>query len=89
MSRHDTHDEPKGITLEIPKELRSGKYANMVSVTIGQNEVVIDFAFMLPSNEPTAEVVQRVILSPHVAKSFLSAFQNAVLDYENQVSKNK
>lgn len=73
------------ITINIPQEEATGAYTNLVSITIGKNEVIVDFAFLLPSqNPPTGELVKRIIMTPDVAKNFLSAFQNAVLDFENQ-----
>lgn len=73
------------ITINIPPQKLAGHYSNLASITIGKNEVIVDFAFMLPSqNPPAGELVERIIMTPEVARNFLSAFQNAVLDFEKQ-----
>ncbi|MFN7161047.1 MAG: DUF3467 domain-containing protein [Candidatus Gracilibacteria bacterium] len=78
-------NKPTDITINIPPHKLAGAYTNLVSITIGKNEVIVDFAFMLPAqNPPTGELVERIIMTPEVARSFLSAFQNAVLDFEKQ-----
>ena len=72
------------ITIRMPNDMQKGQYANFVSVTVGENETVVDFAFQMPiAGHMNAEAVSRVILSPEVTKKFLSVFQNAVLDFQN------
>lgn len=83
-------DKKTSLTIRMPNEMQKGVYANIVSVTVGVNEIVIDFAFQLPVlGQSHAEGVSRVVLSPDVGKKFLSAFQNAVLDFEKQSIKLK
>ena len=59
-------------TPEMPESLRNGVYANFFSVSIGENEAVLDFGFISPkpqsgpSGEPVParnEIVSRVIVS--------------------------
>ena len=73
------------ITISASSREALGAYSNLASITVGKNEVIIDFAFLLPGqNPPTGELVKRIIMTPEVAKNFLSAFQNAVLDFEKK-----
>jgi len=76
----DTTKKPP-VRMEVPKELARGVYSNMVSITVAENEVILDFAMMMPNGQD-AEVVSRVVLTPQVAKNFMSAFQNALLDFD-------
>lgn len=83
-------DQNQQITIRMPNELQKGQYANLVSITVGTNEVVMDFAFQMPiPGQNQAEAVSRIVLSLDVAKKFLSAFQNAVLDFEKQKKKTR
>lgn len=77
------------ISVNIPADKQNGSYANLVSITIADNEVVIDFAMAMPNGSNTAELVSRVIMSPQVAKNFMSAFQNAILDFDIARQKRK
>lgn len=78
-------DNQQQITIRMPNEMQKGVYANLVSVTVGHNEVIIDFAFHMPvAGQTQGDAVSRVIMSPEVGKKFLSAFQNAVLDFSKR-----
>lgn len=78
------------ITIRMPNDMQKGQYANFVSVTVGENETVVDFAFQMPiTGNVQADAVSRIILSPDVTKKFLSVFQNAVLDFEKHKNSKK
>lgn len=81
----DTTKKPP-VRIEVPKELARGVYSNLVSITVADNEVVLDFAMMMPNGQD-GEVVSRVVMTPTVAKNFMSAFQNALLDFD--IARNK
>jgi len=70
---------------------RSGTYANVASVHVNKNEVVLDFGYMVPGTQPPeVNVNARVNLNHNVAASFMTILQNAMLDYKNKVEeKNK
>jgi len=78
--------QKRNVSLHIKPDIAAGNYANLATVTIGKNEVILDFAFFMPNSE-RAEVTNRVVLSPSVAKNFLSAFQNAMIDFEKKSSE--
>ena len=68
------------IKINVPTDKAAGAYCNLVSITIGENEMILDFAQMMP-NKADAELVSRVVMTPQVGKNFMSAFQNAILDF--------
>ncbi len=85
-----TPESQQQVTIRMPNEMQKGQYANLVSITVGENETVVDFAFHMPiAGQTQADAVSRIILSPDVTKKFLSAFQNTVLDFEKHKSKKK
>lgn len=73
--------QQKQVKIHISPEKQVGQYANLVSITIADNEMVLDFAQMMPNAEQ-AELVSRVVMTPQVGKNFMSAFQNAILDFD-------
>ena len=78
--------QKKEIKMILPEKLRTGVYSNAASVTLSKKEVVVDFGYVIPNTNPmTLEIVSRVNMSFDSAKSFLSTFQNAILDYENKM----
>lgn len=73
------------INITVPEKMRSGVYANAVSVTINDNEVIIDMGYILPNVKPTnIEVVSRVNMSHRTAEQFVSILQNSILDYRSR-----
>lgn len=80
--------EQKPLNIRVPEEKRIGVYANLVSITIADNEVALDFVQVVPNGEG-GDLVSRVIVSPFVARNFMSAFQNAILDFDIAKGKRK
>lgn len=81
-------NEQKQVQINIPADKQMGVYSNVVSITVAENEMVLDFAQVMP-NGNGGELVSRVILSPQVGKNFMSAFQNAILDFDIARQKRK
>lgn len=80
--------EPQSIQITVPEKARSGVYSNAVSVTINDNEVVLDMGYMIPNVRPmTIEVVSRVNMSHRTAEQFVSILQNSILDYRSKNGK--
>ncbi|MDP2726245.1 MAG: DUF3467 domain-containing protein [Dehalococcoidia bacterium] len=76
------------ININVPEKLRAGVYANAVSVTINDNEVILDLGYILPNVQPTTiEVVSRANLSHRTAEQFVSILQNSILDYRSRKQK--
>lgn len=71
-------------------DTRGGKYANVASVHVNTNEVVLDFGYMVPgSNPPEVMVTSRVNMNHNVAAQFMTIIQNAMLDFRNKYEKSK
>ena len=71
------------VKMEPPME--QGVYANAVSVHVNQNEVILDFGYILPNMKPmTIKVVNRVNLTHQTAESFMNVLSNAMLDWRNR-----
>ena len=85
----DAGQQPQ-VQLKVPEEQQSGVYANAVSVNLNQNEVIIDFGYIIPNVKPTTiKVVSRINMTHRTAESFLKVLQNAVLDWRNKTQGGK
>ena len=81
---------PQGqIQVKLDPAMEQGTFSNAVSVHVNQNEVVIDFGYILPNSNPmTIKVVDRVNLSHTTAESFMKVLSNAMLDWRNREKEN-
>jgi hypothetical protein len=78
------------IQVKIEPAMEQGIFANAVSVHVNQNEVVIDFGYILPNSNPTTiKVVNRVNLTHNTAESFMRVISNAMLDWRNRQKEQK
>lgn len=83
-------DEKKEIQVKLEPSMEQGIFSNAVSVHVNQNEVVIDFGYILPNAKPmTIKVVSRVNLTHQTAESFMKVLSNAVLDWRNRQKEGK
>lgn len=83
----DKHDDGSNqqVQLKVPEDQQQGVYSNAVSVNLNQNEVIIDFGYIMPNVKPTSiKVVSRINMTHKTAESFLKVLQNAVLDWRNK-----
>jgi Protein of unknown function (DUF3467) len=69
------------LNIELSEEMADGTYSNLVVITHGQTEFVLDFINIMPNN-PKAKVKSRVILSPQHAKRLLKALGENITRYE-------
>jgi len=79
-------DEPPPspkIQVQIDDDVSQGVYSNLVLLNHTENEFVLDFAFIQPSNG-RAKVRARVISSPRHTKRLLAALQKNVERYEER-----
>lgn len=77
-------DEPKPqLQIQIDEDVAQGVYANLVLLNHTENEFVLDFAFIQPTNG-RAKVRARVISSPRHTKRLLQALQKNVDRYEER-----
>ena len=77
--------QQSSVQLKVPEAMQEGVYANAVSVNLNQNEVIIDFGYIMPNVKPTSiKVVSRINMTHKTAESFMNVLQNAVLDWRNK-----
>jgi len=74
------------INARVSHEILKGSYSNAFKVTVTDDEVLIDFAFLFDNDgEKIAEIVSRLILRPEFAKKF----GTNLIDVIEQHKKNK
>ncbi len=78
-------DEPASpkLQVQIDDDISQGAYSNLVLLNHTENEFVLDFAFIQPSNG-RAKVRTRVISSPRHTKRLLAALQKNLERYEER-----
>ena len=78
-------DEPPTpkLQVQIDDDVSQGVYSNLVLLNHTENEFVLDFAFIQPSNG-RAKVRARVISSPRHTKRLLQALQKNLERYEER-----
>ena len=79
-------DEPTAgpkLQVQIDDDVAQGVYSNLVLLNHTENEFVLDFAFIQPSNG-RAKVRTRVISSPRHTKRLLQALQKNLERYEER-----
>ncbi len=73
------------VQVKVDAAQEQGVYANAVSVHVNQNEVVLDFGYIMPNVKPmTIKVVNRVNITHQTAESFMNVLSNAMLDWRNR-----
>jgi len=78
-------NEQPQVQVKLEPALEQGVYANAVSVHVNQNEVILDFGYILPNVKPmTIKVVNRVNITHQTAESFMNVLSNAMLDWRNR-----
>ena len=79
-------DEPAPspkLQVQIDEDVSQGVYSNLVLLNHTENEFILDFAFIQPSNG-RAKVRARVISSPRHTKRLLQALQKNIERYEER-----
>ena len=71
------------IKIELPNDETIVRYSNFVIVSHSDDEIVLDFARMMPGQD-AAKVVSRVIMTPKNVKMFLNALSTNVANYEKK-----
>jgi len=79
------NEQQPQVQVKIEPAQEQGVYANAVSVHVNQNEVILDFGYIMPNVKPmTIKVVNRVNLTHQTAESFMNVLSNAMLDWRNR-----
>ena len=77
-------ETPAGkLQVQIDEDIAQGVYSNLVLLNHTENEFVLDFAFIQPSNG-RAKVRARVISSPRHTKRLLNALVKNLERYEER-----
>src|SRR5262249_57714396 len=76
---------PPKLQVQIDDDIAQGVYSNLVLLNHTENEFVLDFAFIQPSNG-RAKVRSRVISSPRHTKRLLHALQKNLERYEARLA---
>lgn len=82
-------DEPvpgPKLQVQIDEDVAQGVYSNLVLLNHTENEFVLDFAFIQPTNG-RAKVRSRVVSSPRHTKRLLLALQKNVERYEERFGR--
>jgi hypothetical protein len=82
MSDEPPPQGPK-LQVQIDDDVAQGVYSNLVLLNHTENEFILDFAFIQPSNG-RAKVRTRVISSPRHTKRLLQALQKNLERYEER-----
>jgi hypothetical protein len=73
------------VQLKIDPAMEQGSYSNAVSIHVNQNEVILDFGYMIPNLNPvTIKLVGRINLTHQTAESLMNVLSNAMLDWRNK-----
>lgn len=90
MAEENKQSAQGSIQVKLDPALESGLYSNAVSVHVNQNEVIVDFGYILPNMKPTTiKVISRINLSHQTAESFMKVISNAMLDWRNRQKEQK
>jgi len=81
----ETTPAPK-LQVQIDEDISQGVYSNLVLLNHTENEFVLDFAFIQPSNG-RAKVRTRVISSPRHTKRLLMALQKNLERFEERYGR--
>jgi len=76
-------EQPQNLKLNINPDVARGTYSNLVIVSHGATEMILDFAQMLPGTDG-AMVRERIIMNPIHAKRLLAALNDNIKKYEQQ-----
>jgi hypothetical protein len=79
-------EAPPKLSVQLDEDIAQGVYANLVLLNHTENEFVLDFAFIQPSNG-RAKVRARVISSPRHTKRLLVALQKNLERYEERYGR--
>jgi hypothetical protein len=79
-------EPPPKLQVQLDEDIAQGVYANLVLLNHTENEFVLDFAFIQPSNG-RAKVRTRVISSPRHTKRLLMALQKNLERYEEKFGR--
>ncbi len=79
------NEQQPQVQVKVESAQEQGVYANAVSVHVNQNEVILDFGYIMPNVKPmTIKVASRVNITHQTAESFMNVLSNAMLDWRTR-----
>lgn len=82
MANPEQPQKPQRVNVELPNDLNA-TYSNFAIISHSPNEVIIDFAQLLPAM-PKARVQARLLLTPMNAKMLYQALGQNLTKYERR-----
>jgi hypothetical protein len=80
--------KPQQLKIELGEKEAEGTYANMVMIAHSPNEIILDFARVMPG-APKAKVQSRIIMTPAHAKLLLKTLDDNLKKFEKQFGEIK
>lgn len=77
----------KQLQVEVPNELQA-IYANFAIINHNYNEIILDFAHVVPQ-APKTRIQNRIVLTPYHAKLLLNALGVNLANYEKRFGEIK
>lgn len=80
--------KPRQLNIELGEKESEGIYSNLALIAHSPQEIIIDFARVMPG-APKTRVLSRIIMTPAHAKMLLKALEDNVKKYEAQFGQIK
>lgn len=80
--------KPRKLNIELGDEESQGIYSNLALITHSPQEIIIDFARVMPGAAKT-RVLSRIIMTPAHAKMLHRALEDNIKKYESQFGQIK
>jgi len=80
--------KPRQLNIEIGEKESEGIYANLAMIAHSPQEIIIDFARVMPG-APKTKVLSRIIMTPAHAKLLSKALEENLKKYESQYGQIK
>ena len=84
----DKKPQQRKINIELGEKESEGIYSNLALIALSPQEIVIDFARIMPGRDK-AKVYSRIVMTPGHAKMLLKALEDNIKKYENQFGQIK
>lgn len=78
--------KPRKLNVELGEKESEGIYSNLALIVHSPQEMIIDFARVMPGAQKT-KILARIIMTPAHAKMLYMALEENIRKYENQFGK--
>lgn len=82
------NNPPKKLNIDLPEDVSSGIYSNLVIINHSLTEFVLDFVSVMPG-VPKAKVKSRIVMAPQHVKRLLKALGENLQRYESNFGEIK